>query len=196
MSWLELEDRPAPFRKATKYVVVVEDERTGGYWYFTELPRRGHLPRPQAVVLEVRHPDDPSHSAPQHLVDTAASYALKHQLRDFDELWLVFDEDRHHGTNQALQDAGEAGWHVALSRPCFEVWLQLHLVEAPTGTTSQEAKRAWGRLRHAHDRPEWPFEQADILRAIDRARARDTGHTWPAEPPSTHVHRLTERLVT
>jgi hypothetical protein len=57
---------------------------------------------------------------------------LKFEFDDDDERWMVLDTDHliqgaHlRGLRRALRDAKNKGVKVALSRPCFELWLALH----------------------------------------------------------------------
>jgi len=64
------------------------------------------------------------------------SVLVKHAERDtenqrgrFDEIWCIFDYDRHLDVVRAIQQAKQAGVRIALSNPCFELWLVLHAEE-------------------------------------------------------------------
>ncbi|MEM9746032.1 MAG: RloB family protein [Actinomycetota bacterium] len=46
--------------------------------------------------------------------------------RDFDELWCVFDVDEHETLDEASVFARDHGVNVAVSNPCFEIWLWWH----------------------------------------------------------------------
>jgi RloB-like protein len=49
----------------------------------------------------------------------------------YDEIWCVFDVDDHPGVNDAKQLALANGIELAISNPCFELWLLLHFRECP-----------------------------------------------------------------
>jgi RloB-like protein len=68
-------------------------------------------------------------SSPRWVLDRAASYVEKHGLIEEDELWLVIDVDRWGNILQEIASHCDAqtNWHLALSNPCFEVWLYFHL---------------------------------------------------------------------
>lgn len=60
--------------------------------------------------------------------------AIKHKetvpVQDFAEgaeIWAVFDRDDHKHYNDALDRARNGGISVAISDPCFELWLALHI---------------------------------------------------------------------
>ncbi len=49
----------------------------------------------------------------------------------FDEVWCVFDIDQHPSIPEALQIAHSNGLFLAISNPCFELWLWLHFAPQP-----------------------------------------------------------------
>ena len=71
-------------------------------------------------------------------------YKGQYELESDDELWLVIDRDcwtdalLSHVAKECAQDDY---LHVALSNPCFELWLLLHLVDASLLTP--EEQRQW-----------------------------------------------------
>jgi len=78
----------------------------------------------------------PVHVVPTQDNSSVAQYVLGRLLQfeheEDDELWMLLDTDHciqsHHrkGFIQAIRDAKQRGVHVALSKPCFELWLLLH----------------------------------------------------------------------
>ena len=71
---------------------------------------------------------------PDALVDRAREYIRdqrrrKQADRDFDEIWCIFDTDEHKNLPHALNDAIQSRINVAVSNPCFELWLVLHVRE-------------------------------------------------------------------
>ena len=122
--------------------------------------------------------------------------------RDFDEVWCIFDTDEHKNLPHALNDAIQSRINVAVSNPCFELWLVLHVREQTRHIDRKEVqdlseelgltdgknipKTAWNTLVEAFD---------DAKR---RARALDERHSGndspPRSNPSTDVWRLVDRL--
>lgn len=49
----------------------------------------------------------------------------------YDEVWCVFDVDEHPNVSTAKQMAKDNGMQVAVSNPCFELWLWLYFAEQP-----------------------------------------------------------------
>lgn len=123
----------------------------------------------------------------------------------FDELWLVIDVDhyeRHNHLETVAKGAQEHGYRLAVSRPCFEAWLLLHVSDDIDDlTSSKSAKKAMGAVRAgdqwtAHIDPKLLDGVADAVR---RARARREGEPKPSEAwpstPGSDVYRLIERLA-
>ena len=61
--------------------------------------------------------------------------------RDFDELWCVFDVDQHEGLAEAISDARNNSINVAVSNPCFELWLVLHLRDKTAFSSTVDIQR-------------------------------------------------------
>jgi len=49
----------------------------------------------------------------------------------YDEVWCVFDFDEHPNIPDAKQMARDNGIELAMSNPCFELWLWLHFADQP-----------------------------------------------------------------
>lgn len=187
--------RLKPFRSAKKFVVAVEGAKTELEYFDGLRNRPGMVPRPQAIRLEVL-PATRNDSAPPNVVARLASHVAGLQLRPMDACWLVFDIDRHKPAqvHAALRDAHQEHWNVAVSNPCFEIWLTLHFVEAPKARTSDEAKAEHRQHRASASDPHWPYTRASVLTAVERGRNSDDGEYLPA-PGHTHVHRLVSDLL-
>jgi hypothetical protein len=129
--------------------------------------------------------------------DREALRARDMNLR-YDEVWCVFDVDQHQRLDEARGAAELGKVHLAISNPCFELWLLLHFGEQTSHVT---AKQTRDRLRrhlpgyHKHIRFEDVAEGYED--AVSRARAlerRQDDAGSPGGNPSTRMHRLTERI--
>jgi hypothetical protein len=180
--------RPAYVRDARIFVIAVEGEHEEP-WYFEGLSEHGLIDtrRVRLVIL----PAEEGLSAPEHVAARLTAFEQQHALIPSDPRWLVVDVDRHHNLQAVLNEADRQGWHLAVSNPCFEVWLQLHLREVPVGTDSAAAKAEWKQLKSRG----WPFEATHLQLACARAQQLHPGEDWiPSPPPATAVHRLVGQL--
>ena len=83
------------------------------------------------VHLESIEPDDPSMSAPSHVLRRLKDFKKKYKLKTEDELWMIVDRDRW-GTNleKSINEAKKMeSVYWAVSAPRFEFWLYLHYVD-------------------------------------------------------------------
>src|ERR1700674_3085350 len=72
---------------------------------------------------------DDAGGTPKTLVDRAVEEkkrTARSQFGRYDEVWCVFDFDEHPFIPEAKQKAQANGIRVAMSNPCFELWLMLH----------------------------------------------------------------------
>lgn len=62
--------------------------------------------------------------------------------RAYDEVWCVFDVDRHSDLRRALSLAQEHEINVAISNPCIELWFLLHFADQTAHIERQDAQAA------------------------------------------------------
>ncbi len=65
---------------------------------------------------------------------------------DFDEIWCVFDCDEHPDVAKAIHEARQSGIGTAMSNPCFELWLVLHVEEQWAHVHRHAVQRRCGDL--------------------------------------------------
>ncbi|MDD9964120.1 MAG: RloB family protein [Gammaproteobacteria bacterium] len=121
---------------------------------------------------------------------------------DFDEIWCVFDRDEHPDVNSAIEEARQSGIETAMSNPCFELWLVLHVQEHSKSVHRHAIQKECQRLGLTHGKA-IADGAAQRLRsgfsvAKQRAQNLDEMHAQTGSPrgsnPSTGVWRLVDRL--
>jgi hypothetical protein len=197
-------DRRTQQRDARLFVIAVEGEQTGSeYAYFTALEARGllDLRRVRLVLLPA---DAVAHdSAPRQVLERLQTHATTFPLRAIDERWLVLDRDRwtDRMLSEVCQDARQADYDVALSNPCFELWILLHetadlafLADIDPPRRSKACKTRLGELRSAGVCVD--PTRSGVWRARDAAASHDVdpGARWPHEPGS-RMYRLIDALA-
>ena len=123
---------------------------------------------------------------------------------DFDEIWCVFDTDEHPHLSQAMENARQSGIEVAVSNPCFELWLVLHVQEQTAYIDRHEVQRLSSELGLSDGKKIAEQAWTGLVEAFEtakqRARALDERHAGDGSPrrsnPSTNVWRLVDRLTT
>jgi hypothetical protein len=191
--------RTATLSPRRRILVVCEGQNTEpGYIEGFRQWRRNPL-----VIVEVSK----EHGVPRTLVELAktlkreAANAARRERDEnlsYDEVSCVFDVDDHPKLDEARQMAIDNEIELAVSNPCFELWLLLHFRESPG-------------MQHRHDlqkmmKPHVPrydksvdFErfspnyESARLRATRLQRVADEDGD-PHRNPTTGVYRLTESI--
>lgn len=144
---------------------------------------------------------------PKALVERAAALRDKAELearraRDrnlrFDEVWCVFDVDRHQRLEEATREADRSGIRLAISNPCFELWLLLHFDDQTAHLTPKQARdRLRGHLPGYAKHLRFSDVADGCTDAVRRAKALDKRWEELGETggnPSTGMHLLAERI--
>ncbi|WP_443058349.1 RloB family protein [Streptomyces sp. NBC_00775] len=135
--------------------------------------------------------------APSQLIKYAAGQR-ELSRSDFDEVWCVFDVDEFPDVSRAVSCARDAGIEVAVSNPCFELWLILHF-----GTHTAYAGSYRELLPHlARHLPRYDKSRLDFRyfvdgweSAIPRARRLAPSGKEHEVNPATGMWTLVERIA-
>jgi RloB-like protein len=117
----------------------------------------------------------------------------------FDEVWCVFDVDDHN-LEDADRLAAKSDIKLAVSNPCFELWLLLHVVEtAKPFTNYKDVLRELTKAVPGYNKSRINFEhfRPGVDKAIDRARRLEANHDGGSQipNPSSGMWRLAARIV-
>lgn len=58
----------------------------------------------------------------------------------YDQVWCVFDRDEHVHFDEAVNQASDNELGLAVSNPCFELWILVHFQDQTAGLTRQDAE--------------------------------------------------------
>ncbi len=117
----------------------------------------------------------------------------------YDGVWCVFDRDDHERFSEACVMARDNGFGLAVSNPCFELWLLLHFRENPGAQHRHDIVRM---LRSYVDCYDKHVDFSLFADYVDRATAR--GRKLGADAveageefrnPTTGVYRLAEAIA-
>jgi hypothetical protein len=194
------------YRDDRVFVIATEDTDAPKA-YFEQL---GDFERVRVVSLPTDR--DSGLSSPSHVVERLKAYqnAVEQDIQDGDEFWVLIDTDHRFegthlsGTLEALRMARHSRFGVAISNPCFEIWLLLHHEKvnphaAWDGCKSVEERlrTILGSYRKAGIQPgQFPRRMLDTAIQNARELEESTGAAregWP-KPVGTQIHKLFERL--
>lgn len=210
-----IRERREAFRDARLIVIASEGKDTERI-YFKALAKEYTNPRVHVHILK-RSEDEKNNSSPEHVLEQLNEYKCQYELEADDELWLVTDKD--HWTEAMLSRVAtecmqDVSMHMALSNPCFELWLLLHLVDVSSLTP--EEQRLWmeNRRKSKSGNPylkvllrqkmgsyhESAYDVLTLIQhvevAIERARLLDKNPAdrWP-QTLGTRVYLLAESVM-
>src|SRR5262249_27212226 len=115
-----------------------------------------------------------------------------------DEVWCVYDVDSHPKLADAFQQARDNGIELAISNPCFELWLLLHFREQ----TAHIERHKVGAMLRTHlrgykKRADFNKLKEGYADAVNREKgltSRCEQNGAAGANPSTGVYKLTERI--
>jgi hypothetical protein len=179
---------------------LVEGKRTeDGYFKFWWRRNR------DKIIVNI----DERNGTPMALVERAVARKAREEREErrgrgaaHDEVWCVFDVDDHPYLEEAILLAERHGIKVAVSNPCFELWLILHYENqnADIGRRTAQA-RATELIKCKKVLTEAALEAlaARYDDALQRAKALDKKHegdgSQPRSNPSSEVWKLVDRIV-
>ena len=118
---------------------------------------------------------------------------------EIDEFWCVFDVEwprNHPGLSEAIQQAGANDIKLAVSNPCFELWLILHFQNHSAWLDNYEARRLRRQLDGSKDKSLIPSNYMSSIKIamhraaeLDKRHVRD-GTVFPHDNPSSGMYRL------
>jgi RloB-like protein len=123
-----------------------------------------------------------------------AKAAFLRDSNDYDAVWIVCDVDEFDVVS-AVAQAADNKVGIALSNPCFEVWLLLHVSSKCGGFNNcGQVQRALKRHFPAWDKSRLNFAdfRDGVTSAVERAKRLDQSYD---ANPSTAVWRIVEDLA-
>lgn len=192
--------RRPPFRDPKPIILIVcegeitEPEYFEGFWRACQNPR-----------VTVKIADD--HGVPKTLVEIAkelkneALARAKQECDDnlaFDSVWCVYDVDDHPNLHEAREMAAKNGIELAISNPCFELWLLLHFRDNPGMQHRDKLAQLLKKFDPAYDKHvDYATYEAGYEDAVTHARRMNQSAENRGDfggNPSTRVYLLTEQI--
>ncbi|MDZ7642065.1 MAG: RloB family protein [Desulfurivibrio sp.] len=188
---LDRESKPKPFRDARLIVIATEGRKTEKQ-YFSLFGNK----KCQVHII----PSQDDRSAPKYVIERLREFKKEHQLDKDDELWLMIDVDRWKETQLGMVASQAKGskFNLAVSNPCFEVWLYLHYSDLnPQPIKAKELKKKLKSLIGGYNSNK--LDPQKFVNRIDQAIARakslddNPDERWPSRT-GTHVYKVMEKV--
>ena len=210
-----MRERREAFRDARLIVIASEGKDTERI-YFKALAKEYTNPRVHVHILK-RSEDEQNNSSPEHVLKQLNDYKGHYELESDDELWLVVDRDRWTEamlSRVATECTQDNFMHVALSNPCIELWLLLHLVDAILLTSEEEQlwmenrrksknadpylkvrlRQEMGSYHESSYDAKMLIEHVDVAIARAEALDKNPADRWP-QTLGTRVYLLAESVM-
>jgi RloB-like protein len=190
----KLLDRQHDRRDARLFVIATEGEKTEKQYF--EMFGNSKI---KVEILETVDRD----SAPQFVLERLDSFKDRFDLSDEDMLWLVIDVDqwyKHKHLIYVCREAKQKNYNLAVSNPCFEVWLNFHFEDLnPADIACSDFGKRLREILGSYNKSNLDlslYSQSNIEDAINRAKSLHPNHQqhWPPTIGS-HVYRLVEILL-
>lgn len=140
-------------------------------------------------------------SAPKYVLKSMRDHIVKNDLMEGDEAWLVVDtDDWREADLKALHvwSVSDSSYGLAVSNPCFEYWLLLHVEGGKGAPDANECLRRLRKHIPHYDKGNLCLTalESGIADAVERVRKRDTLPVadWPRKAGTT-VYRLVGRFL-
>lgn len=149
----------------------------------------GHAGVPLSVVREAKRLKLANQASADHEKDDNLRY---------DAVWAVFDVDEHPNIAEARIMARDNAIEVAVSNPCFELWLYLHFKDQPGMQHRHDLKTLLEKVVPGYDKHiDFSLYASGYVDAHRRARMLDSQADTDNDSgrnPTTGFWRLTESI--
>lgn len=198
-------------RKRRKVYILAYEGNCAEPQYYDELRSQWLQDRhDQVELVGLKRPAGDTNSAPRHVFKQLKRYKSSYLTEPEDEFWMIIDRDQWRLDEWVEKCYAEENFHIALSTPCFEFWLLLHLFELEGFDLERllENKKL-GRKRRFLDHyldqhlpkgykknnilPQRFLTEEGIERAIRQAEALDQGDIL--EVLGSHNYKLLQKLL-
>lgn len=181
-------------------ILVVTEGRLTEPQYLDGFVKACRNPRVCLVVAR-------DHGTPRRLVEIAKELkgqaqqeARKHDDENllYDAVWCVFDVDEHPKIDEAVDMARANGIRLAISNPCFELWLLLHFRDSPGSQHRHRLQDMMGTYVADYAKSiDFGLFAGGYTDAVARARRLEKAADEAGESgrcPTTGVFHLTEDI--
>lgn len=181
-----------PFRDAILLVIICEGRKNEPNYFnfFNNLAPR--------LKLEII-PNENNKSSPSHLIKNAQTFIDENKINDGDyKLWFVLDIDLWKKQIHDLhKESKNRNWQVALSNPCFEVWLYYHFQKTLPDSDKFFTCQPWKELVHKTKKGGFNYsaDQIKIENAIKNTKLNYSATGYIPDIGSTQVYNLAEVIL-
>jgi hypothetical protein len=210
--------RQGGFRNAEKMFVLSYEGSVSEKKYFEDF-RKSELFNNSGIIeiISLKRPSGRG-SDPISVKNLLHEAKREYRFKGTDEFWLIIDRDdwemvHHYNFDQLVADCmKEKNFYLAMSNPCFEIWLILHLKDINEYDEAEKLRilanekiskyknyidgvlsEIQGRGYNKRPNPRVFLPLTKI--AIERARELDKSNDTYPKQLGSHIFKLIERLM-
>jgi hypothetical protein len=185
--------------------------------YFESLKKNHRFNKDTIEIVSLRRDKKDTKSAPKYVFENLEKIKYEYDLGKNDELWMIIDQDRNRKNIDKYfkKCEVEKNFFLALSYPCFELWLLLHIKDLSEFTSEEiikieenrkatpKSKRTYLKkllsellpdgYNESNLKPERFIPNLDL--AIKRAKSIELENEEYPKKLGTHIHKLVEKLI-
>ena len=190
-------DRDGGVLRDADLLVVASEDKYAVEQYFARFKTR----RVKILVA----PTEDCRSSPQDVLDRLDAFLKEYVTEENDTFWLCIDRDRWDESSLArvLRTCLTRGYNIAISCPCFELWILLHF-ENVAGEPRQTCEQIMDQLRIVLGGgygkeccKRIVFTKESVESAMARARALDAGNEHTLIPTNnvSQVYKILDAVI-
>ena len=180
-----------------KYIIATEGEKTEKI-YFEKFREQNFRKNIFIQILETKKDGD---SSPRKVLERLNKFAREKVFdENRDECWIVIDYDfwSDKKLNEIYGECKERNYKLAVSNPCFELWLNFHQDNPKTPNTCAECQKEVKKLLGNYNKSNYDVDK--LLEKLEKAIGKSSqlhknkNESYPKET-GTHVYLLVEKLI-
>jgi hypothetical protein len=198
-----------------KIIVLAYEGNNTEAIYFETLKEDAKFNDDLIYLFSLRRPKNDTNSAPKHVFNKLKKEAKdKYNFDETDEIWMIIDRDSWSNIPEIFTLCNaEGNFYLALSNPCFELWILLHIKDLNDFNEQELAdihtnlkvsskktylKNLLSKLledgyNESNPRPERFIPHIET--AIERARILDSSNENFPTGLGSHVYKLVEKII-
>ncbi|MFM7599936.1 MAG: RloB family protein [Pseudanabaena sp.] len=182
-------------RRSAKLFVIATERKDTEKQYFEMFGSR-------KVKVEILATGDDNKSAPEYVLERLDKFKDLYDFDEEDEFWLVLDVDRWIKKDQLIavcRQAKQKGYQLAISNPCFEIWLCLHFGDLhPENKTCKHFGARLKAILGGYNKSNLDVAvyKPNVIDAIARSQSLDLNlnEYWTSQL-GTRVYKLVESIL-
>jgi hypothetical protein len=196
-----------------KIIVLAFEGNNTEEMYFEEFKNSEIFDEALIFLHLLKRPKTDTNSAPNHVFKKLKKEAKdEYNFKDTDELWMIIDTDRWKNIPDIIYECKkQSNMFVAVSNPCFEFWLLLHIknitdyteneldlilkndkVSSKKNYIDSKISEILGSYNKSNPKPELFLPTIDF--AIEQAKKLDKQEYEYPKDLGSHVYKVVEKL--